>query len=128
MLSYALARLGRTDLALPMARESYEVDAAAGRVPMAPSARSFARVLVESGQREEALAVLQSAWDAELARPMQRQDRTDLAREFVAVLAGGSDRARYLHWARELRSLADAGGGVPESDLVAQAALRDARR
>lgn len=127
MLAYAFVQIGRNDLALPLARASHDADAAAGWVPSAPSARVLATALARTGRPDEALAVLEQAWATELARPLQRQDRTDLARSFVTVLADQPDRARYLQWARELRRLVDSGGGVPEHDLAAQAALREVR-
>jgi predicted Ser/Thr protein kinase len=125
MLGYAFVQLERSDLALPLVRESHEVDAVAGWVPGASSACALAMALADTGRRDAGLDVLERAWASEMARPLQRQDRTDLARAFVNLLAGHEDHARYLHWARELRRLVDAGGGVPEHDLAARAALRE---
>lgn len=123
MLAYAYVDLGRPDLALPLARASVERDAASGAVPQAPSAHVLALALSALDRPAEALAVLERAWAAELARPIHAQDRTDLARAFVRVLADSGDRRHYRRWARELRAQVDAGGNVPPHDVHGLAAL-----
>lgn len=124
-LTFALLHAGRPDLALPLARECYERDLPAGWALHAVAARVYAMALAGVGRRDEALALLDAAWAEELRRPLQRQDRTDLARTLVALHAGDRRSAAYRRWAAELRSQVAAGGFVPPGEPSSQQALRD---